>query len=575
MTSRNPIGSLPAVFGRYLLLRRLSRGGMGEIFLGKVGEIEGFEKPIVIKKILPDLAADQEFLQLFIEEAQIAIKLAHSNIVPVYEVGMAQSQYFLAMQYVEGRDLRALLTRANEHRRNLTPDLALFIAREIANGLAYAHRRTDEHGEPLDLVHCDISPPNVLVSWEGEVKIIDFGIAKSAMQRAAENEDVGFGKFGYMAPEQLIRGATVDRRADIYSTGVLLYELLTGKRLFNFPPGVDYRRVARDVTAGRYALPSEANPKLGESFNAVVLRALATDPSQRYQSAEELRDAVQQQLYSMNPTISADTLAALMRDLYADDISADRKMLSELSGTDLQPFQHQLHDGTSHTVSIALGAGLISSTSSIPYSFTADQLSAMSPSVATSGSLQPSFGRITPRAPTRDDAPTGTRQLGSGERRAAAALQPGRTLSPARDPGSLTAMVGRDLSRRRTVLISLGAALAAAAIVLSVVFWPGGDQDGGRNGSGAKAALAGSTAVEAGTRESAGSGTAAATGATGATGGSAIAAATGGDGSVHIRFAPDPVNRTDAAAPTPGSGGGTAAGTAVASAGTGNGSSGV
>ena len=205
------IDTLPAVFGRYLLLRRLSRGGMGEIFLAKVGEVEGFEKPVVIKKILPSLSRDQDFLHLFIEEAQIAIKLSHGNIVPVYEVGLVQGQYFLAMQYIEGRDLRALFTRAVDQRRRIPPDVALFLLREVANGLAYAHRRTDDTGRPLDLVHCDVSPPNVLVSFEGEVKVIDFGVAKSAVQRAQAQEDVGFGKFGYMAPEQLIRGATVDR----------------------------------------------------------------------------------------------------------------------------------------------------------------------------------------------------------------------------------------------------------------------------------------------------------------------------------------------------------------------------
>jgi len=345
---------LPAVFGRYILLRRMSRGGMGEIFLGKLGEIQGFEKPIVIKKILPDLAQDREFLQRFIEEAQIAIKLTHGNIVPVYEVGMVDGDYFLALQYIEGRDLRSLINRAHERKRRIPPDLCLYLVREIANGLAYAHRKTDEVGNPLELVHCDISPPNVLVSWEGEVKIIDFGIAKSAIQRAQADESIGFGKFGYMAAEQLLRGGVVDRRTDIYSTGVLLFELLTGERLFRFPPGTDYRRVAREVTAGKIDAPSERDVHLTDSFDVLVTRALRTEKDERYQSAEELRDAVQQKLYGMNPTISADALGAFLQELFVEEIDTDRQMLSSLSQTDVEPFRTELNDGSSHTVSYAL-----------------------------------------------------------------------------------------------------------------------------------------------------------------------------------------------------------------------------
>jgi serine/threonine-protein kinase len=349
--------SLPSVFGRYVLLRRISRGGMGEIFLAKLGEIHGFEKPIVIKKILPQLASDEEFLRRFIEEAQIAIKLTHGNIVPVYEVGMVSQEYFLALQYIEGRDLRSLISRCRDRRQRMPPDLCLFLVREIANGLAYAHRCTDEAGRPLGLVHCDISPPNILVSYEGEVKIIDFGIAKSVMQRAAANEDVGFGKFGYMAPEQLLRGGVVDRRTDIYSTGVILYELLTGQRVFNFPPGTDYRHVAREVTAGKITPPSDRDPKLTTRFDMLVMRALRTDPRERYQTAEELRVEVQQHLYAMNPTISADALARFVQGLFAEELGSDRSMLRSLSQTDVAPFRSEVHDASSHTVSYAL-AGL-------------------------------------------------------------------------------------------------------------------------------------------------------------------------------------------------------------------------
>src|SRR5215467_5901744 len=179
--------ALPQVFGRYLLLKRLSRGGMGEIFLAKLGDLQGFEKLVIIKKILPHLAADEEFIKRFVDEAKVAIKLNHANIAPVFEVGKVDGEYFLAIQYIEGRDLRRMITRQREERTRLPADLAMFVVREMANGLAYAHRRTDEAGRPLALVHCDISPPNVMVSFEGEVKIIDFDIAKSAIRIAETN----------------------------------------------------------------------------------------------------------------------------------------------------------------------------------------------------------------------------------------------------------------------------------------------------------------------------------------------------------------------------------------------------
>src|SRR5436190_929658 len=205
---------LPSVFGRYLLLKRLSRGGMGEIFLAKLGEIQGFEKLVIIKKILPNLAADQEFIKRFIDEAQVAIKLNHANI----------------------------------------------------------------------------APPNVMLSFEGECKIIDFGIAKSAIRIAGTNPNMGFGKFGYMAPEQLIRGGIVDRRTDVYAAGVVLYELLTGERLFIFPEGADYRAIARMVTAGKFKPPSQRDPRLDPDLDKIVMRALASQKDDRYQTAEEFRD---------------------------------------------------------------------------------------------------------------------------------------------------------------------------------------------------------------------------------------------------------------------------------------------
>jgi serine/threonine-protein kinase len=356
---------LPHVFGRYLLLKRLSRGGMGEIFLAKLGEIQGFEKLVIIKKILPNLVADEEFIKRFIDEAQVAIKLQHANIAPVFEVGKVDGEYFLAIEYIEGRDLRRLIARQREERTRLPPDLCLFISRDLANGLAYAHRRTDDKGQSLALVHCDISPPNVMVSFEGEVKVIDFGIAKSAIRIAGSNPNMGFGKFGYMAPEQLVRGGVVDRRTDVYAAGVVLYELLTGERLFLFPEGADYRQIARMVTAGKITPPSVRDPRLDPELDPIVMRALASRQDERYQTAEEFRDAIQTKLSQLNPTISADALAHYMRGLFKEEITEEHRLVASMKAVDIAPFVDELTQATSqHTVTFAransLGARIMS-----------------------------------------------------------------------------------------------------------------------------------------------------------------------------------------------------------------------
>src|SRR6476660_2756998 len=316
--------SLPQVFGRYLLVQRLSRGGMGEIFLAKHG-LAGFEKLAVIKKVLPHLSADASFISRFVDEAQVAIKLQHVNVAQVFEVGRVGDEYFLALEYVEGRDLRRTLAVLQQRASRLPVDLALFIGRELANGLAYAHRRTSTDGASLNLVHCDISPPNVLVSFEGETKVIDFGIAKSALRGTATDPKMGFGKFGYMAPKQLIRGGVVDHRTDIYAAGVVLFELRTSQRLYEAGPEPDYRALAKKVAKGEHPFPSQTDPALAPYDNLVSI-ALRPKVEDRYQTAAEFRDAIQQALVAVNPTISTDQLGAYMRDLFTEEMTAQREL---------------------------------------------------------------------------------------------------------------------------------------------------------------------------------------------------------------------------------------------------------
>src|SRR5262245_21674102 len=325
---------------------------MGEIFLAKHG-LAGFEKLAVIKKVLPHLSADAQFISRFVDEAQVAIKLQHVNVAQVFEVGRVGNEYFLALEYVEGRDLRRTLAVLAQRARRLPVDLALFIGRELANGLAYAHRRTGADGASLNLVHCDISPPNVLVSFEGETKVIDFGIAKSALRGTATDPKMGFGKFGYMAPEQLIRGGVVDHRTDIYAAGVVLYELLTGQRLYEAGPEPDYRALAKKVAKGEHKLPSEVDRVLAP-YDDLVATALRPKVDDRYQTAAEFRDAIQQCLVSVNPTISTDQLGSYMRDLFSHEMTAQRELHDRIAKTHLEDFQDQLTTQVGSTISFAL-----------------------------------------------------------------------------------------------------------------------------------------------------------------------------------------------------------------------------
>lgn len=347
------LSEFPVAFGRYLLLKRLSRGGMGEIFLAKIGELKGFEKFVIIKKILPQLAENEDFIGRFVDEVQIAIKLNHVNIAQVFEAGTVDKEYFLAIEYIEGRDLRRFIRRIRELGRRLSVDQCLYIARDLAAGLAYAHRRTGPKGQALSLVHCDISPPNIMCSYEGEVKIIDFGIARSALRTADSNPNVGFGKFGYMAPEQLIRGGVIDRRTDIYAAGVVLYELLTGERLYQFPEGTDYRQMARMVCQGKFTPPAQRDSRIDSVLDAIVCKAIATRPEDRYQFAEEFRDALQQKLYQMNPTISADTLARTMDELFVGERQHESEELQQMRAVDAAAYKEELIEAVGHTVTFA------------------------------------------------------------------------------------------------------------------------------------------------------------------------------------------------------------------------------
>lgn len=277
---------MPETFGEYELLEKIATGGMAEVYRARKKGIAGFEKILVIKKILPELALDREFIQLFQDEARITSRLLHANIVQVFDYSRLGNEYFIAMEYVHGLDLARLLLRA----RNQGPfplSLGLLIAAELLKALTFAHSRTGEEGQSLGIVHCDISPQNVLLSFAGEVKLTDFGISRAAFQASSQHQVIR-GKYAYMAPEQ-VEGRPLDARTDLFSLAIVVYEMLTGRRLF--------KAATRDKTLDRVRRaevpsPRAARAEISEDLEGWLLRGLARKPEDRFQSAEEMLDVL-------------------------------------------------------------------------------------------------------------------------------------------------------------------------------------------------------------------------------------------------------------------------------------------
>jgi serine/threonine protein kinase len=276
----------PIKFGKYLLLDRIAVGGMAEVYAAKAFGAAGFERLLAIKRILPTMGEDPEFIEMFVDEARIAAQLSHANIVQVIELGKHEESYFIAMEYVSGRDVRQLNERFRKIGRPMPVPQASFILSRVCEALDYAHRKRDAHGAPLGIVHRDISPQNVLVSFDGSVKLIDFGIAKAESRFSKTQAGILKGKFSYMSPEQ-VKGHPVDHRSDIFAAGVLLWEMLCGQKLFTGDSDI---ALLEKVRAAVVPPPRKLNPSLSEGLEAVVLRALAADPRDRYQWASEMHD---------------------------------------------------------------------------------------------------------------------------------------------------------------------------------------------------------------------------------------------------------------------------------------------
>lgn len=311
--------------GRYTLVRRVGAGGMAEVWKAKVSGPAGFEKTVAVKRVLPSLAADREFVDMFVAEAKLVAMLEHPNIVPVFDFGVAQNAaeagpgYYLAMEYVAGRNVASILDRLAEKRRVMPVHLALHIAGGIAAALAYAHDARDSAGNPLGIVHRDISPQNVMVTWRGEVKVTDFGIAKVASAMPVTGAGVWKGKIGYMSPEQATL-RPLDGRSDLFALGTVLYELCTGKRLFQGSSASELYDAIVSFRADDAALAA-----VHGDVRPIARKALQLDPANRYADAHAFEAAIADALGARGVPRAKAALASMMQELFEDERRAEEQ----------------------------------------------------------------------------------------------------------------------------------------------------------------------------------------------------------------------------------------------------------
>ena len=300
----------------YELLERIGVGGMAEVFRANSLGAEGFERPIAIKRILPNLAEDDEFVKMFIDEAKIAVQLSHPNIVGIFDLGRFGDDYFIAMELVHGRDLRQIQDREAQLGRRVPLEIALHASMKVCEALHHAHFKGggSSNGEAVFIIHRDVSPQNVLVSYDGQVKVTDFGLAKAAGRTVQTQAGIIKGKLAYMSPEQLT-SVPIDQRSDIFAAGTLLWELLTGERLFL---GKSDRETIQNVFQAKVSSPRSLDAAIPEELDRVVMKALAKDRDQRYRTAQEMHDALEETGYAVNAMIGAPSVSAYMRALFPE-----------------------------------------------------------------------------------------------------------------------------------------------------------------------------------------------------------------------------------------------------------------
>jgi tetratricopeptide (TPR) repeat protein/tRNA A-37 threonylcarbamoyl transferase component Bud32 len=337
----------PIRFGKYLILDKIATGGMAELFRAKITSVEGFEKLVAIKKILPNLTQDSNLVDMFIDEAKLAAMLTHQNIVQIYDLGSMEGAYFIAMEYIHGKDLRVVSNKSKEKGLPLPLEYAIYITSRICSGLDYSHNLKDFQGNPLKLIHRDISPQNILVTYEGDVKIVDFGIAKAARKTADTREGLIKGKVAYMSPEQAA-GKTIDHRSDIFSTGILLYEMITGVRMFE---GDDVK-ILDKVRKADFQKAETIVSDLPAEVSDILRQALAKAPSRRYKSCVAMLAHLEDCLSSFTVRPRAEGLSHYMKALFAEEIAAEAAALLKIEAEVFSLKEEGATDGKTKTLHI-------------------------------------------------------------------------------------------------------------------------------------------------------------------------------------------------------------------------------
>jgi serine/threonine protein kinase len=316
MASSSPpvAGALPpgAKLGRYEVLGMLSIGGMAEIYLARTEGIAGFEKVVVVKRMLPHLALSPEYVNMFLAEARLGAMLDHPNVVGVHDIGEHDGNYYYAMEYVRGPDLRRIMRAAGDEHGPVPVHCGIAVGIGLCAGLEHAHELADLDGQPLGVVHRDVSLSNVLVSFDGTVKVTDFGVAKLTLSDHKTRAGTLKGKVGYMSPEQ-VRGETLDRRSDLFAVGIILYELTTGRRLFR--PRRSELEVLQRIAKENIEPPSLILPDYPYGLEDVVMRALARDREMRYQTARELQRDLEAVMLAGRHAATASELGEYVRGL--------------------------------------------------------------------------------------------------------------------------------------------------------------------------------------------------------------------------------------------------------------------
>ncbi|MFA6147127.1 MAG: protein kinase [bacterium] len=314
----------PTRFGKYLLLEKLATGGMAQLYRAKIIGVEGFEKFIAIKQILPHLAHEEELITSFIDEAKLAALLNHQNVVQIYDFGSMENSYFITMEFLFGKDLRAVNAKAREKGTPVSLENALYLISKVCAGLDYAHKLKDFQGKSLNIIHRDISPQNVFLTYEGDVKIVDFGIAKAASQSTITQVGMIKGKVAYMSPEQAA-GKVIDHRSDIFATGILLYELVAGGRMFK---GDDTLQILSKVREAEFTPLGTLKGGLPEKLYDIAAKALAKDPEDRYQSCADMQADIEECIFRLNLRPSGRTMAEYLKLLFAEEIEAEGQRMA-------------------------------------------------------------------------------------------------------------------------------------------------------------------------------------------------------------------------------------------------------